>query len=80
VNPDVIFVEKDASRLVLDMLLAENRTVVTNTSPKMLLMIARCSQTIICPNSNFISKGFKIGECGLFKIEQLKGIEMADIF
>ena len=55
------------------MLRNENRTVVTNTPPKMLLMIARCSQTIICPNSNFISKEFKIGECGHFKIEQMKG-------
>jgi hypothetical protein len=43
VNPDVIFVEKDASILVLDMLRAENKTVVTNTKTKMLAMIARCS-------------------------------------
>ena len=40
VNPDIIFVEKDATRLVLDMLLSINKTVVTNTSRKMLLMIA----------------------------------------
>jgi len=64
VNPDVIFVEKDASRLILDILQNDNRTVATNTSPKMLAMIARCTQTIICPNSNFISKSFKVGNCG----------------
>lgn len=69
VNPDVIFVEKDASILVLDMLRAENRTVVTNTDEKILAMIARCSQTIPCPNYNFISKDFKIGSCGQFKVE-----------
>lgn len=80
VNPDIIFVEKDATRLVLDMLLSINKTVVTNTSRKMLLMIARCSQTIICPNYCFISKGFKVGECGLFKTEQIKGTESKDLF
>lgn len=36
VDPDIIFVEKDASRLALDTLLKDNRTVITNTSIKML--------------------------------------------
>ena len=36
VDPDIIFVEKDASRLALDTLLKDNRTVITNTSSKML--------------------------------------------
>jgi hypothetical protein len=69
VNPDVIFVEKDATRKMLDECIEANRTVVTNTSKKMLMMIARCTKTIICPNSNLLSKEFKIGECQEFKIE-----------
>ena len=68
-NPDVIFVEKDASLKVLELLQNDQRTVVTNTSLKMLVMIARLTQTIICPNSNFISKGFKIGNCAKFWID-----------
>ena len=75
VNPDVIFVEKDASRLILDILSNDNITVATNTSTKMMSMIARCTQTIICPNANFISKSFKVGNCGQFKIEQLRGAD-----
>ena len=43
VNPDIIFVEKDASRLALDTLLKDNRTVITNTSIKMMQMIARAT-------------------------------------
>ena len=72
VNPDVVFVEKDVSRKVLDTLFKDNRTVVTNINLKMLKMIARCTQTIICPNSNFISKYFVTGNCSLFNIEAYK--------
>lgn len=43
VNPDVIFVEKDVSRLALDMLFKDKRTVVTNTPLKILHMIERCT-------------------------------------
>ena len=77
-NPDVIFVEKDASFKVIEMLMQDGRTVVTNTQAKLLEMIARATQTIICPNHNFISTAFKIGKCGLFKIVQKKGFEAAD--
>jgi hypothetical protein len=50
--------------------MAEDKTVVTNTAPKMLDMIARLTQTIICPNSHFISPEFKVGECEEFKMMQ----------
>ena len=43
VKPDIIFVEKDASRLALQTLEEDNITVVTVTSAKMLKMIARAT-------------------------------------
>ncbi len=72
VNPDVIFVEKDVSRQALDMLFKDKRTVVTNTPLKILNMIERCTQTIICPNSNFKTRSFIVGTCENFKIETYK--------
>ena len=68
-KPDVIFIEKDASKQVLDMLFKEKKTVVTNTPLKMMHMIARSTQTIICPSFNLLSREFKLGVCGLFKVE-----------
>ena len=72
VNPDIIFVEKDASRLALDTLLKDNRTVITNTSIKMMQMIARATQTIMCPSTNLIDSGFVVGNCLNFRVEQIK--------
>lgn len=69
VNPDIIFVEKDASRLALDTLLKDNRTVITNTSIKMMQMIARATQTIMCPSTNLIDSGFVVGNCLNFRVE-----------
>ena len=40
-KPDIIFIEKDASRMALEMLMEDNITIVTVTSAKMLKMIAR---------------------------------------
>lgn len=41
INPHVIFVEHEASRLALETLFKDQRTVVTNVQPKMMKMIAR---------------------------------------
>ena len=79
-NPDLIFIEKDASFRVLDLLIADGRTVVMNTEPALLRMIARATQTIICPNSNFISKAFKIGQCGQFRVQQQKGFSGTEVY
>jgi len=54
------------------MLFKDKRTVVTNTPLKILKMIERCTQTIICPNSNFITRSFIVGTCENFKIETYK--------
>ena len=40
-KPDIIFIEKDASRMALEMLMEDNITIITVTSAKMLKMIAR---------------------------------------
>lgn len=63
VNPDVICVEKDVSFKLMEALFKDNRTVVANTPLKILNMVARCTQTIICPNSNFITRNFIVGSC-----------------
>ena len=42
-SPDLIFIEKDASRLALETLESDNITVVTVTKAKMLKMIARAT-------------------------------------
>jgi len=73
VNPDLILVEKDASRLAIDTLFRDDRTVVTQTSTKMLKMIARCTQTISCPSTNLIDKNFVVGHCQKFHVENIKG-------
>lgn len=72
VNPDIIFIEKDASRLALEVLLKDNRTVVTNTSTKMLRMIARATQTVTCPSTNLLDNNFVVGYCLNFRVEQIK--------
>ena len=77
VDPDIIFVEKDASRLALDTLLKDNRTVITNTSSKMLQMIARATQTITCPSTNLLDKNFVVGYCLNFRVEQIKPVAKA---
>jgi 1-phosphatidylinositol-3-phosphate 5-kinase len=41
VDPHIIFVEHEASRLALETLFKDQRTVVTNVHPKMMAMIAR---------------------------------------
>jgi len=71
-KPDIIFVEKDASRLALQVLEEDKITVVTNTSAKMLKMIARQTQTIVCPSTNLLDKRFVVGYCLNFRIEPIK--------
>lgn len=53
------------------MLLKDNRTVVPNTPLKMLRMIARCTQTIICPSTNLIDRGFVVGNCLNFHVDKI---------
>jgi hypothetical protein len=72
VNPDVIFLEKEASRLALETLFKDKRTVVTNTPPKTIRRIARATQTICCPNTNLIDSKFIVGNCLKFRVEQIK--------
>ena len=43
VNPHIIFVEQEASRLVLESLFKDQRTVVTNVPSKMMSMISRAT-------------------------------------
>ena len=38
----------------------------------MLKMIARATQTIICPNINLLDKNFVVGQCLSFRVEQIK--------
>ena len=73
-RPDLIFIEKDASRLALETLENDNITVVTVTKAKMLKMIARATQTIVCPSTNLLDKNFVVGECLNFRVEQIKPI------
>jgi 1-phosphatidylinositol-3-phosphate 5-kinase len=75
VNPHIIFVEHEASRLALETLFKDQRTVVTNVDPKMMAMIARLSQTIICPSTNLIDKNFIVGSCLKFRVEHIAPIE-----
>ena len=71
-KPDLIFIEKEASRLALEKLLDDNITVVTVTSAKMLKMIARATQTIVCPSTNLLDKNFIGGYCLSFRVEHIK--------
>jgi 1-phosphatidylinositol-3-phosphate 5-kinase len=68
-NPDVIFVEKDISTKVTEMLKNQKKTVIANTAPKMLSMIARSTTTSICLYVNLLSKDVKLGVCGSFKVK-----------
>ena len=73
-KPDIIFIEKDASRLALESLIEDNITLVTVTSAKMLKMIARATQTIVCPSPNLLDKNFVVGYCLNFRVEHIKPI------
>ena len=44
-SPNLIFIEKDASRTALEHMIKDDITVVTVTSAKMLKMIARATPT-----------------------------------
>ena len=76
-KPDIIFIEKDASRLALESLIEDNITLVTVTSAKMLKMIARATQTIVCPSPNLLDKNFVVGYCLNFRVEHIKPISSA---
>ena len=71
-QPDVIFIEKDASRMAIEKLMEDNITLVTVTSAKMLKMIARATQTVVCPSTNLLDKNFIVGNCLNFRVEQVK--------
>jgi 1-phosphatidylinositol-3-phosphate 5-kinase len=71
INPHIIFVEHEASRLALETLFKDQRTVVTNVHPKMMKMIARSTQTIICPSTNLIDRDFIVGNCLKFRVEEI---------
>lgn len=75
-KPDIIFVEKDASRLALQLLEDDKITVVTNTSAKILKMIARQTQTIVCPSTHLLDRRFIIGYCLNFRIDKIKTHEL----
>ena len=71
-KPDLIFVEKDASRLALQVLEEDKITVITNTPAKILKMIARQTQTIVCPSTHLLNRRFVVGYCLNFRIEKVK--------
>ena len=75
-NPNIIFVEKDASRPALETLIEDGITVVTCTSSKMLKMIARATQTIVCPSINLLDKNFALGQCLNFRVESIKPVNI----
>ena len=61
----------------METLLQDGITVVTVTSAKMLKMIARATQTIVCPSINLLDRNFALGQCLNFRVEQIKPINPA---
>ena len=73
-SPNLIFIEKHASRQALDAFIKDDITVVEVKSTKMLKMIARATQTIVCPSINQLSKKLNVGQCLSFRVEQTKPV------
>ena len=71
VEPDIILVEKEVSRLALDTLMANQKTIVTNVKSSIIRRIARLTQTISCPSTNLIDENFKAGVCDRFYVERI---------
>ena len=63
VKPNLIFVEKTASGKAIKQFLQDNITIVTDVPNHMMRMIARCTQTVMCPSTNLISSNFTVGKC-----------------
>lgn len=55
--------------MALEKLMEDNISVVTVTSAKMLKMIARATQTVVCPSTNLLDKNFIVGNCLNFRVE-----------
>lgn len=66
VRPNLIFVEKNASSKAIKQFLQDNITIVTDVPTKMMKMIARCTQTVMCPSTNLVSSNFTVGKCKTF--------------
>lgn len=63
-----------ASGLAIKSFLADNITLVTDVPIKMMRMIARCTQTMMCPSTNLISQSFNVGKCNRFYTQKIPRI------
>lgn len=71
IEPDLILVEKDISRLVLDTLMQDNKSVAIHVKSSIIKRIARLTQTIACPSTNLIDEKFVTGSCEKFRVEKI---------
>jgi len=73
VEPNVILVNKNVSRNILEKLSASNKfSLVINVKSSSLKKIARCTKTYVLPSTDLIDKRTILGTCRKFRIEKIK--------
>ena len=75
VKPNIIFVEKNASRKAIESFKEDGITLVTDVPSHMMAMITRCTQTVMCPSTNLISASFIVGRCKHFYTQKVAKIQ-----
>ena len=72
-NPDVVLFSDQFPKSFIDYFLNDNdRTIIFNIKKKILLDLARCTQTILIPSFNLIGKKTLLGKCKKFQILKFK--------
>ena len=77
IAPNLVVVQKDISVKLLNMMRDKDITVVSNLEDRKMKRLARLTQTIVLPSMNVIDGRFSLGQCKLFRQDnlsrQLKG-------
>ena len=70
-NPNLIFIEKDASFKAIEALLERNITLVTNVKKSVMQRLERLTETQILPSPYFLDEEHPTGKCSKFWMESI---------
>jgi len=69
-NPDIVVVEDDVSKKVLDTLRSENITIISNIDSDSMKRLERVTQTLIYPSIHLLESSTILGTCESFHIQR----------
>jgi len=66
-----VIVQKDISVKLMNLMRDKDITVVSNLEERKIKRLARLTQTIVLPSINVIDGSFSLGQCKLFREDNL---------